>query len=245
MNFNLDFMMATFWVALTGLGVTLKLTFIPLLLATPIAFAFAIIRLKKIKGFYQIITFYISLLRGTPIVLQILLFYSLLPSVLNAFFESLQIQLDIFSLNPIIYAYIIFTLNSVATLSEVFRSALLTVQNGQLEAAKTVGLTSLQAYVRIVIPQALVSAFPNISNTTVNLLKGTSLAFLMTVKEITALAKLEAAYGYNYIEAYLTIFVIYVLLATVIQLLFGFLEKRFGRYKYPLNKRKGEFVCLK
>lgn len=238
MNFNLDFMVATFWVALTGLGVTLKLTFIPLLLATPIAFAFAIIRLKKIQGFYQIITFYISLLRGTPIVLQILLFYSLLPSVLNAFFESLQIELDIFSLNPIIYAYIIFTLNSVATLSEVFRSALLTVQNGQLEAAKTIGLTSFQAYVRIVIPQALVSALPNISNTTVNLLKGTSLAFLMTVKEITALAKMEAAYGYNYIEAYITIFVIYVLLATVIQLLFGFLEKRFGRYKYPRNREK-------
>ena len=238
MNFNLDFMVATFWVSLTGLGVTLKLTFIPLLLATPIAFAFAIIRLKKIQGFYQIITFYISLLRGTPIVLQILLFYSLLPSVLNVFFESLQIELDIFSLNPIIYAYIIFTLNSVATLSEVFRSALLTVQNGQLEAAKTIGLTSFQAYVRIVIPQALVSALPNISNTTVNLLKGTSLAFLMTVKEITALAKLEAAYGYNYIEAYITIFVIYVLLATVIQLLFGFLEKRFGRYKYPRNREK-------
>lgn len=238
MNFNLDFMVATFWVSLTGLGVTLKLTFIPLLLATPIAFAFAIIRLKKIQGFYQIITFYISLLRGTPIVLQILLFYSLLPSVLNALFESLQIELDIFSLNPIIYAYIILTLNSVATLSEVFRSALLTVQNGQLEAAKTIGLTSFQAYVRIVIPQALVSALPNISNTTVNLLKGTSLAFLMTVKEITALAKLEAAYGYNYIEAYITIFVIYVLLATVIQLLFGFLEKRFGRYKYPRNREK-------
>lgn len=238
MNFNLDFMVATFWVALTGLGVTLKLTFIPLLLATPIAFAFAIIRLKKIQGFYQIIAFYISLLRGTPIVLQILLFYSLLPSVLNVFFESLQIELDIFSLNPIIYAYIIFTLNSVATLSEVFRSALLTVQNGQLEAAKTIGLSSFQAYVRIVIPQALVSAFPNISNTTVNLLKGTSLAFLMTVKEITALAKLEAAYGYNYIEAYITIFVIYVLLATMIQMLFGFLEKRFGRYKYPRNREK-------
>lgn len=238
MNFNLDFMVATFWVALTGLGVTLKLTFIPLLLATPIAFAFAIIRLKKIQGFYQIITFYISLLRGTPIVLQILLFYSLLPSVLNVFFESLQIELNIFSLNPIIYAYIIFTLNSVATLSEVFRSALLTVQNGQLEAAKTIGLSSFQAYVRIVIPQALVSAFPNISNTTVNLLKGTSLAFLMTVKEITALAKLEAAYGYNYIEAYITIFVIYVLLATMIQMLFGFLEKRFGRYKYPRNREK-------
>lgn len=231
-------MVATFWVALTGLGVTLRLTFIPLILATPIAFAFAIIRLKKIQGFYQIIAFYISLLRGTPIVLQILLFYSLLPSVLNVFFESLQIELDIFSLNPIIYAYIIFTLNSVATLSEVFRSALLTVQNGQLEAAKTIGLSSFQAYVRIVIPQALVSAFPNISNTTVNLLKGTSLAFLMTVKEITALAKLEAAYGYNYIEAYITIFVIYVLLATMIQMLFGFLEKRFGRYKYPRNREK-------
>ncbi len=81
------------------------------------------------------------------------------------------------------------------------------------------------------IPQAIVSALPNICNTTVNLLKSTSLAFMMTVKDITAVAKLNAAYGYNYIEAYLIIFFIYIVLCTVVQLLFKMLERYFSSYK--------------
>lgn len=240
MNLNYEFMVDTFFIALSGVVATLKLTFFPLLLATPLAFFFALIRIKKIAGFYQIVGFYISLLRGTPIVLQILLFYSLLPGVLQRLFQIWNLKIDIFSMNPIIYAYIIFTLNSIATLAEIFRSGLQTVPKGQLEAAKSIGLSSYQAYTRIVIPQAMVSALPNISNATVHLLKGTSLAFLMTVKEITALAKLEAAYGYHYIEAYLTIFVIYIILCSLVQILFGVVERLAGSYKDRHTLIKGE-----
>lgn len=124
-------------------------------------------------------------------------------------------------------------MNTTAVLSEVFRSALLTVNHGQMEAALSIGLSKGQAYRRIVIPQALVSALPNLCNTTVNLLKSTSLAFLMTVKDITAIAKTNAAYGYNYIEAYLVIFAIYIVLCTVVQIGFRMFERFAAGYKAP------------
>ena len=129
-------------------------------------------------------------------------------------------------MNPIVYAFVVFTLNTIAVLSEVFRSALNAVDKGQYEAALCAGLTRFQSYVRIVIPQALVSAMPNICNLTVTLIKNTSLAFMMTVKDITAVAKIQAAYGFNYIESYLDIFVIYIIVCSVVQLIFRFFEKK-------------------
>ena len=77
---------------------------------------------------------------------------------------------------------------------------------------------------RIIIPQALVVALPNICNVTVGLLKSSSLAFLMTVQDITAIAKLKAAYAYNYIEAYSVIFILYIIRCTMVELIFKYIE---------------------
>ncbi|MGL4790519.1 MAG: amino acid ABC transporter permease, partial [Anaerotignaceae bacterium] len=202
---NFQFMKETFFIALTGIPTTLLLTFVPLIIASPFALFMALSKIYNIHIVKKIVTIYVSFIRGTPLVLQILIIYSLMPSLLNELVQKMDISVNVFDINPIWYAIVVFTLNSMASLSEVFRSALLTVNNGQLEAALSIGLTPFQAYSRIIIPQALVSAIPNISNVTRGLLKGTSLAFLMTVKDITALAKIEAAYGYNYIEAYMDI----------------------------------------
>lgn len=234
MKIDSQFMIETFWIALSGVPVTLQLTFGSLMMAIPPAFFMAVGKMNKVKGVQQAISVYVSLIRGTPVVLQILFFYSLLPSFLNHIFLGLHLNIDIFAVPPILYAYIVFTLNTIATLTEVFRSALSTVNKGQLEAAQAVGLTQIQAYRRIIIPQAFVVALPNLCNVTVNLLKGTSLAFLMTVKEVTALAKLEASYGYNYIEAYLDIFIIYIILCTVVQFLFRLIEKYGSSFKKGL-----------
>ena len=89
---------------------------------------------------------------------------------------------------------------------EVFRSALSTIEKGQLEVAHSVGLSTFQAYTRIIIPQALVVALPNICTATVNLIKATSLGYAMSLPEITLKAKVAANVGYNYVEAYLDIF---------------------------------------
>jgi len=228
MRLDLNFMLAAFVLSLKALPTTLTITVIALLAATPLGFFMALCDIHRIRGLKQLSALYISFIRGTPIVLQILIVYSLVPSLLNALFVRMGWKINIFDLNPIIYACLVFSLNNAALLAELFRSALLAVDKGQHEAALSAGLTAAQTYIRIIIPQALVSALPNLCNLTITLIKNTSLAFLMTVKDITATAKIAASYGYNYVEAYLDIFVIYLVLCAIIQLLFTRLERRFG-----------------
>lgn len=232
MTLNTKFMIETFYSALAGVPVTLKLTFFTLLLSSPIAFFMALGKMEKHKVSSKLIRGYVSFVRGTPVVLQILFLYSLLPTLLNFLVkEVLGLSFNIFLIDPVIYAYIVFTLNTTAVLSEVFRSALLTVGHGQMEAALMIGMTKRQAYIRIIIPQAIVSALPNICNSTISLLKSTSLAFMMSVQDVTAIAKVKAAYGYNYIEAYLDICLIYIILCSAIQLLFKLIERYVSAYK--------------
>ena len=225
MQLNTEFMRQTLIDVLAGVPVTLKLTFVTLLLSAPPAFWIALGKTEGGKTRGKISGVYVSVVRGTPVVVQILFLYSLLPTMLNYLIKNVfRLDFNIFNIDAIWYAYIIFILNTTAVLSEVFRSALLAVDGGQLEAALSIGLSRRQAYVRIIIPQALVSALPNICNTTVSLLKNSSLAFMMTVKDITAIAKVKAAYGYNYIEAYLVILLMYVILCSVVQGIFRLLE---------------------
>ncbi len=232
MKLNTKFMVKTFWLALEGIPTTLKLTFVTLFISMILGFLLALVKSDK-KGIGNFLaTGYVSFIRGTPVVLQILFLYSILPSLLNyTVREVLNLDINVFEFNPIIYAYIVFILNTTAVLTEVFRSALKNIPKGQMEAALSIGLNIYQSYIRIIIPQALVSAMPNICNATVSLLKSTSLAFMMTVKDVTAIAKIEAAYGYNYIEAYLDILLIYILLCTTVQVLFRLIEKRVSAYK--------------
>ena len=142
-----------------------------------------------------------------------------------------HLDYNVFQWNPIIYAYTVFIINNLAVLTEVFRSALSTVHQGQLEAGLSIGMSKTQTYLRVIIPQAMVAALPNLCNTTVNLLKSTSLAYMMGVKEITSIARTEAAFGYNYIEAYLDILFVYLILCSVVQVLFKGVEKKLAKYK--------------
>ena len=232
MTLKTDFMKEAFVSSLGGIPTTLTLTFITLLVSFPLAFLMAKSRIEKKKVSGRLVSTYVSVIRGTPVVLQILFLYSLLPSFLNFVIkEILQLEFNIFRMNPIVYAFLVFILNNTAVLSEVFRSALMTVSHGQMEAALSIGMSRKQAYIRIILPQAMVAALPNICNTTISLLKSTSLAFMMSVKDITAIAKMKAAYGYNYIEAYLVIAFIYIIVCTIVQILFQLIERRISGYK--------------
>jgi L-cystine transport system permease protein len=224
-------MIRTLGLSLLAIPVTLQIVLVTLGIALPLGFFMALARIYRVKILKELITFCVSFIRGTPVVLQILIVYSLVPSLLNAAVKKLGLGINVFDLNPIIYACLVFTINSSAGLSEVFRSALLTVDKGQLEAALATGLSPVQAYRRIILPQALIAALPNICNLSVGLIKSTSLAFIMTVKDITAVAKIAASYGYNYIEAYLDIFLVYILVCSVIQRLFNLAEGRLGIWR--------------
>ncbi len=232
MELDLEFMQETFLLVWQGAGVTLALTALSLLLAVPVAFYFAVLRVRGHRVGGMIARLYVSFVRGTPLILQILLLYSLLPSILNEIVRDLGLGINIFeAVDPFYYAVFIFTINTIALLTEAFRSALLAIPKGQLEAGLASGMSAFQTYVHVILPQALVVALPSIANITVNLIKGTSLAFLMTVKDIMAVGKIAASYGYNYIEAYLDVFVVYLVLCTIIQLLFAAAEQRVGAFR--------------
>ena len=232
MELDLEFMQETFLLVWQGAGVTLALTALSLLLAAPVAFYFAVLRVRGHRVGGMIARLYVSFVRGTPLILQILLLYSLLPSILNEIVRDLGLGINIFeAVDPFYYAVFIFTINTIALLTEAFRSALLAIPKGQLEAGLASGMSAFQTYVHVILPQALVVALPSIANITVNLIKGTSLAFLMTVKDIMAVGKIAASYGYNYIEAYLDGFVVYLVLCTIVQLLFAAAERRVGAFR--------------
>ena len=225
-------MQETFLLVWQGAGVTLALTVLSLVLAAPAAFCFAVLRVRGQGIGGTIARLYVSFVRGTPLILQILLLYSLLPSLINALVKDLGLDINVFeAVDPFYYAVFIFTVNTIALLTEAFRSALRAIPKGQFEAGLAGGLSAFQTYVHVIIPQALVVALPSIANITVNLIKGTSLAFLMTVKDIMAVGKIAASYGYNYIEAYLDVFFVYLVLCTIVQLLFAAAERRVGAFR--------------
>ena len=224
--FDISFLFKTFFLIWKAVPTTLLITVVSLAIGGIIGFFIALARVNKVKVLSQIGRAYVSIIRGTPVVLQILVIYSVVPSLLNVILKASGSSVNIFDLNPIIYAFIVFSLNMAGTLSEVFRSALLTVNKGQLEAGLTTGLTLSQTYKRIIIPQALTAAIPNLCNASVGLIKNTSLAFMMTVRDITAVAKIEASYGYNYVESYIDIFAIYIIVCLAVEFLFRKIEKR-------------------
>lgn len=237
MQLDFSYLIRTFWPCVKAIPVTLEITIVSLLLAVIPALLIALARIHKIRVLDVFCRIFVSFIRGTPIVLQILIVYSLVPSLLNSIVKAAGWNINVFEINPVIYAFIVFGINSTATLSEVFRSAISSVNRGQLEAALSIGETRFQAYRRVIFPQAVVSALPNLCSTTVILIKNTSLAFMMTVREITAVAKIEAAYGYNYVESYIDIFIIYIAVCLAIEFIFRKIEKKVV-YKGIKSKQK-------
>lgn len=219
---DIQYIISTYLKTFAGVPVTLGIMLVSIILSFFPALFLALGRHYKVKGVTSFSIIYLAFIRSTPQILLILFFYSLFPSLLNNLFKGTGI--NVFNIPPIAYAFVIFSLMTIGSLSEIIRSAILTVDKGQLEAAQAIGLTNSQAYIRIIFPQALRSALPNLCNLVINLVKGTSLVFVMTVKDITAIAKVEAAYGYQYFESYLVIFLMYILICGLIQFLFNKLE---------------------
>ncbi|WP_234417311.1 MULTISPECIES: amino acid ABC transporter permease [unclassified Lysinibacillus] len=228
---NWSFLVDTFFVALSGVPIALLVTVVSLFVAVPLGFLLALARVYELPVINVIAKIYISFVRGTPVIIQIFVLYATIPLLLNGLFEKYHIDYPIYDINPIWYAFIIFSFNTAAVLIEVFRSALQTVSKGQLEAAHSVGLTTAQAYRRIIIPQMLVSAMPNLCTATINLIKATSLGYAISLQEITLKAKVEANFGYNYLEAYIDIFVVYLIVCIIVEKLFKWYEKHLSRYK--------------
>ena len=157
--------------------------------------------------------------------------YYALPVMVYSYGVSIGREFDVSVVPPAVYAIAALTLDQAAYSSEIFRAALGAVDEGQREAAYSVGMTKLQAMTRIVFPQAMAVAMPNLGGLFLGLVKGTSLAYYVGVYEITATANLLAMPALNFIEAYLITTVIYELISFFFNRLFGTVETRLKRFR--------------
>ena len=202
---------------LKATGMTIFLAAISILIALVIGFLTAIIRILKVKGLNEIANVYVSLMRGTPLLVQIFVIYYGLPQI--------GIALD-----PISSGILALSLNAGAYLSESFRASILAVDNGQMEASMSMGMTYPQALKRIILPQSLRIAIPTLSNSFIVLIKDTSLVSVITVTELLQMSSLIIAKTFEPLTIYLVAAAIYWILISFFTKLLDRLEIQSSKY---------------
>jgi len=200
--------------------ITIELTFVAVTVGLLFGLTAALCRISKMKLLNWIGGFYVWLFRGTPLLLQIFFIYYALPKMIPA------LTLPAFSAGVI--ALII---NSGAYTAEIIRAAILSIDKGQYEAAKSLGLTYGQTMRLIILPQTYKRLIPPIGNEFIALLKDSSLVSTIGMTELMRAAQLKASATGKDAEIYLTALMIYLALTTVFTALFNWLEKRMGKYE--------------
>jgi amine acid ABC transporter, permease protein, 3-TM region, His/Glu/Gln/Arg/opine family len=208
------------------LPMTLEITILSMILGLIIGLVLAMIKIKQIPVLKRITAVFVSFTRGTPIIVQLYLTYYGIPIVLKYYNYYNGTNYNLNSIPPLLFVLVAFSLNEAAYNSENIRAAIQSIDKGQVEAAHSLGMTSLQVLRRIIIPEAFVVALPTLGNALIGLLKGTSLAFVCSVVEITAQGKILAGANYRYFEVYVSLAIIYWVLTIIIEQIIKFLEKR-------------------
>lgn len=211
---------------LAYLPTTLLITVIAAIGSFILGFVIAMIKHKKIPVLSQLAAFYVSFMRGTPMLVQLYLAFYGVPLVLRYINYYWGTSYSTSGIPSVLFAIFAFALNEAAYSSESIRAGLEAVDKGEQEAALSMGMTPMQTFWRITLPEALVIALPALGNSLVGLIKGTSLAFSCAVIDITAAAKIMAAPNYRYFENYLSVALIYWALTIIISWALRRLEKK-------------------
>lgn len=213
---DLDFSIGVLGAMFRVLPVTLSLTALSFAASLVLAIVLAVIDYFKVPVLRQIGAVYVSFFRGTPLIPQLFLLYFGIPTFIRELRDVPAFTVCVIGL----------TLNSAAYMKEVVRGALLSVPEGQKEAAFAHGMTSMQTMFRIVLPQATRVAIPSLFNNLVDIVKGTSMAFTIGVIEITATANLRASVTFNYFEAYMILMLLYWVIILILERIEAIVEKR-------------------
>lgn len=210
----LQLMIDSFWPLLSaGLIFTVPLTLITFVLGIVLGLSVALARLYGPAPLVMLVRFYVWLIRGTPLLVQLFLIFYGLPSA--------GIVLDAFTA-----AVIGFTLNIGAYSSEIIRATLAAIPKGQWEAAYSIGMNWPQVMWRVILPQAARIAVPPLSNTFISLVKDTSLAAAVTVPELFQAAQRLASVTYEPLILYIEMALIYLMFSSVLSTLQDRLEQR-------------------
>ena len=203
---------------LQGAGVTLSIFFLTLLFAVPLGVLFAQARMSKHAVLRAPTSLYIYLMRSTPLMLQIMFVYFLLPQIL-------PFKVDRFS--AVIFA---FAVNYAAYFAEIFRSGIQSIPAGQYEAAKVLGYTKTQTFFYIILPQVVKRVLLPMTNEIITLIKDTALASTVAVVELMTIAKKQVSSSSS-VEPYLLAIVFYLVLNGVAEQLCKLAEKRLSYYR--------------
>ena len=205
-------------ILLPGLMVTIPLTIIAFSLAMVIAVAAALVQFARVPVLRQLCRFYIWVFRGTPLLVQLFVVFYGMPRI------GITIA-------PFPAAVIVFSLNEGAYCAEIVRAALEAVPAGQLEAGYCAGMSYLQTMRRIILPQAMRTAFPSLSNSLIAMVKDTSLASNITVTEMFMATRTIVAATWEPLALYIEVGLVYLLFSTVLTKLQSVGEKKLGAYQ--------------
>ncbi len=218
MSDEAQLLLDSFWPILRGgLTGTIPLALGSFIIGIMLALAVALMRLSKNRLLSGLARFYVSLIRGTPLLVQLFIIFYGLPSI--------GILID-----PWPSAVIAFSLNVGGYAAEIIRAAILSVPRGQWEAAYTIGMSDRRALVRVILPQAARVSVPPLSNTFISLVKDTSLASLILVTELFREAQQIAAFSQEFMLLYAEAAAVYWVFCLVLSSGQSVLEKRLDRY---------------
>ncbi|MBZ4690309.1 MAG: yxeN [Cereibacter sp.] len=216
---DLDYMLGLVPVILGYVPLTLGMALAAMLCALILACLMAVERVIRVPVLDQLVQLFISFFRGTPLLVQLFLFYYGLP----------QVMPFLTGINGVTAAIIGLTLHFSAYMAESIRAAILGVDRSQWEASQAVGMTRGQSMRRIVLPQAARVAAPTLVNYFIDMIKSTSLAFTLGVTEMMGATQKEAAGSFLYFEAFLVVAVIYWIIVETLSFLQKRLESRLNK----------------
>ena len=212
----MDKILNTIWLMLEGTQVTLEIFTITLAVAIPLGLLAALARISGLRPLAVLMEFYIWLMRGTPLMLQLLFVYFALPMV--------GIMLP-----DIAAALLAFILNYAAYFAEIFRAGIQSINRGQYEAAKALGMTYPQTMRRIVIPQMIRNVLPPISNETINLVKDTSLIYILAMNDLLRVARTIVQREFD-MTPFVIAAVFYLVMTFVLTWIFKKLDAHYAKY---------------
>lgn len=219
MILDFDYMAGLVPVILSYAPLTLGMASLAMAIALALAAMLAVVRVLKVPVLDRFVAVFISFFRGTPLLVQLFLFYYGLPQVVAAFR----------SIDGVTAAVAGLTLHFAAYMAESIRAAILGIDRSQWEAGQSVGMTQLQLMRRIILPQAARVAAPTLLNYYIDIIKSTSLAFTLGVTEMMGAAQKEAAGSFRYFEAFLVVACIYWAIVEALSFVQRRMETRLGR----------------
>lgn len=217
---NFKFILDPYYIGifLQGLGMTILLAVLSVILGSLLGLIPAFMRLSKNKVLKYSATAYVEIIRGTPLLVQVLLIYSFVQMPVTLF-----IGIDLSSFIPGMLALLI---NSSAYVSEVIRGGILSVDRGQKEAALSLGLSDAQTMKRIILPQAIKNIIPALGNEFVTMIKETSIFMYLGIAELMYSAVIVRSQTYLVKEAYIIVAILYFVLTFPTSKLMAYIERR-------------------